>query len=134
MKKKVKIVVEKASEGFSAYVPELPGCITFGETLNEIKRNIREAINFQLEGMREDGEKIPSNLQNDFEIELKLDVAQVFDVYKSINASGFAKRIGMSQSLLSQYVNGIKKPSEKQSRRILEGVVGFGKELSHIKV
>ncbi|NCP60737.1 MAG: helix-turn-helix transcriptional regulator, partial [Flavobacteriales bacterium] len=81
-----------------------------------------------------DGEEIPFNLQEDFNIELKLDVAQVFNLYQSINSTGFAKRIGMNQSLLSQYVNGIKKPSEKQARRILEGVVNFGRELSHIQV
>ncbi|MBV6485633.1 MAG: hypothetical protein KFKLKKLM_02203 [Flavobacteriales bacterium] len=134
MKKSVNIVVEKASKGFSAYVPELPGCITFGDSLGEIKENIREAITLQLEGMKEDGEEIPFNLQEEFTIELNLDVAQVFNLYQSINSSGFAKRIGMSQSLLSQYVNGLKKPSEKQSRRILEGVVDFGRELSHIKI
>ena len=134
MKKSVTIIVEKASEGFSAYVPELPGCITFGNSLDEIKENIREAITLQLEGMKEDGEEIPFNLQEDFNIELKLDVAQVFNLYQSINSTGFAKRIGMNQSLLSQYVNGIKKPSEKQARRILEGVVNFGRELSHIQV
>ncbi len=134
MKKSVNIVVEKASKGFTAYVPELPGCITFGDSLGEIKENIREAITLQLEGMKEDGEEIPFNLQEEFTIELNLDVAQVFNLYQSINSSGFAKRIGMSQSLLSQYVNGLKKPSEKQSRRILEGVVDFGRELSHIKI
>ena len=134
MKKSVKIIVEKASDGFTAYVPELPGCITFGNSLDEIKENIREAITLQLEGMKEDGEEIPFNLQEDFNIELKLDVAQVFNLYQSINSTGFAKRIGMNQSLLSQYVNGIKKPSEKQARRILEGVVNFGRELSHIQV
>lgn len=134
MKKSVTIIVEKASDGFTAYVPELPGCITFGNSLDEIKENIREAITLQLEGMIEDGEEIPFNLQEDFNIELKLDVAQVFNLYQSINSTGFAKRIGMNQSLLSQYVNGIKKPSEKQARRILEGVVNFGRELSHIQV
>lgn len=134
MKKSVKIIVEKASEGFTAYVPELPGCITFGNSLDEIKENIKEAISFQLEGMLEDDEAIPTNLQGEYNIELKLDVAQVFNLYKSINSSGFAKRIGMSQSLLSQYVNGIKRPSEKQARRILQGVVDFGNELSHIQI
>lgn len=134
MKKSVKITVEKASDGFTAYVPELPGCITFGNSLDEIKENIREAITLQLDGMKEDGEEVPFNLQEDFNIELKLDVAQVFNLYQSINSTGFAKRIGMNQSLLSQYVNGIKKPSEKQARRILEGVVNFGRELSHIQV
>lgn len=134
MKKSVTIIVEKASDGFTAYVPELPGCVTFGNSLDEIKENIREAITLQLEGMKEDGEEVPFNLQEDFNIELKLDVAQVFNLYQSINSTGFAKRIGMNQSLLSQYVNGIKKPSEKQARRILEGVVNFGRELSHIQV
>jgi predicted RNase H-like HicB family nuclease len=134
MKKSVKIIVEKATEGFTAYVPELPGCITFGNTLDEIKENIQEAISLQLEGMIEDGEDIPFTLQKEYNLELKLDVAQVFNLYKSINSSGFAKRIGMSQSLLSQYVNGIKRPSEKQARRILQGVVDFGKELSHIQI
>ena len=134
MKKSVKIIVEKASDGFTAYVPELPGCVTFGNSLDEIKENIREAITLQLDGMIEDGEEVPFNLREDFNIELKLDVAQVFNLYQSINSTGFAKRIGMNQSLLSQYVNGIKKPSEKQARRILEGVVNFGRELSHIQV
>ena len=134
MKKSVKIIVEKATEGFTAYVPELPGCITFGDSLDEVKANIKEAISFQLEGMLEDGEDIPISLQGEYNLELKLDVAQVFNLYKSINSSGFAKRIGMSQSLLSQYVNGIKRPSEKQARRILQGVVDFGNELSHIQI
>jgi predicted RNase H-like HicB family nuclease len=134
MKKSVKIIVEKATEGFTAYVPELPGCITFGNSLDEIKENIKEAISFQIEGMLEDGEDIPISLQGEYSLDLKLDVAQVFNLYKSINSSGFAKRIGMSQSLLSQYVNGIKRPSEKQARRILQGVVDFGKELSHIQI
>jgi len=134
MKNSVKIIVEKASEGFSAYVPDLPGCVTFGDNLDEVKESIRESIDFHIEGMKEDGEDIPFNLQEEYNIELKLDVAQIFDLYKSINSSGLAKRIGMNKSLLSQYVNGIKKPSEKQSRKILQGVVDFGKELSQIHV
>jgi predicted RNase H-like HicB family nuclease len=41
MKKSVKIIVEKATEGFTAYVPDLPGCITFGNRLDEIQENIK---------------------------------------------------------------------------------------------
>jgi len=43
----------------SAYVPDLPGCITTGQTVEEIERNIREAIELHLEGLREGGEPIP---------------------------------------------------------------------------
>ena len=53
------IVIEQGANNFSAYVPDLPGCITTGRTREEIERNIREAIELHLEGMREDGEAIP---------------------------------------------------------------------------
>ena len=53
------IVIERAETGFSAYVPDLPGCIATGATVEETEANIREAIAFHLEGLREDGLPIP---------------------------------------------------------------------------
>jgi predicted RNase H-like HicB family nuclease len=53
------IVIENAGSNFSAYVPDLPGCIATGPTIEEAEREIREAIEFHLEGMRADGEPIP---------------------------------------------------------------------------
>ena len=53
------IVIEKAEGNFSAYVPDLPGCIATGSTVPEFEAEIREAISFHLEGMREDGEAVP---------------------------------------------------------------------------
>ena len=53
------VVIEKAEANYSAYVPDLPGCIATGATLNEVEREIREAITFHIEGMREDGIAIP---------------------------------------------------------------------------
>jgi predicted RNase H-like HicB family nuclease len=53
------IVIEKGDGNFSAYVPDLPGCVSTGETLDEVKENIRDAIEFHLQGLREDGETIP---------------------------------------------------------------------------
>jgi predicted RNase H-like HicB family nuclease len=53
------IVIENAGANFSAYVPDLPGCVAVGESLAEVERQIREAIEFHLEGMREDGSPIP---------------------------------------------------------------------------
>jgi len=49
------IVIEKAKSSFSAYVPDLPGCIATGESIEEVERLIREAIVLHIEGMREDG-------------------------------------------------------------------------------
>ena len=53
------IVIEKAEGNFSAYVPDLPGCIATGSTVAELESEIREAISFHLEGMREDGVLVP---------------------------------------------------------------------------
>jgi predicted RNase H-like HicB family nuclease len=53
------IVIEKTSTGFSAYSPDLPGCVATGTTRDEIERNIREAIDFHIEGMRQEGYEVP---------------------------------------------------------------------------
>jgi predicted RNase H-like HicB family nuclease len=54
------IVIEKAEGNFSAYVPDLPGCVATGASLEEAEREIREAIVFHLEGLREDGAAPPA--------------------------------------------------------------------------
>lgn len=57
--KKYAVVIEQGEHNLSAWVPDLPGCVTTGRTEEEIESNIREAIEFHLEGLREDGEPIP---------------------------------------------------------------------------
>jgi predicted RNase H-like HicB family nuclease len=54
------IVIEKAGSNYSAYVPDLPGCVATGETIEEVEAQIREAISFHLEGLREDGLPVPA--------------------------------------------------------------------------
>jgi predicted RNase H-like HicB family nuclease len=53
------IVIEKAQGNYSAYVPDLPGCVATGDTVAEVEREIMEAIEFHLDGLREDGAEIP---------------------------------------------------------------------------
>ncbi len=53
------IVIEKAEGNYSAYVPDLPGCVATGSTVEEAESQIREAIEFHLDGLREDGSPIP---------------------------------------------------------------------------
>jgi len=53
------IVVEKTANNYSAYVPDLPGCVATGHSIEEVEREIREAIEFHIEGLREDGLPIP---------------------------------------------------------------------------
>jgi predicted RNase H-like HicB family nuclease len=54
------IVIEKAEGNYSAYVPDLPGCVATGMTVAEVEAEIREAITFHVEGLREDGLDVPA--------------------------------------------------------------------------
>ncbi len=54
------VVIEKAEGNFSAYAPDLPGCVATGKTLEETERNMHEAIKLHLQGMQEDGLPIPT--------------------------------------------------------------------------
>ena len=53
------IVIEKGPENYSAYVPDLPGCVSTGSTIIEAEKNIKEAILFHIDGLKEDGLPVP---------------------------------------------------------------------------
>jgi len=56
---KLLIVVEQTASGFSAYAPDVPGCIATGPTRDAVERTMREAIEFHLDGLRADGMTVP---------------------------------------------------------------------------
>ena len=53
------VVIEKAAGNYSAYVPDLPGCIAVGDSIDECETSIQEAIEFHIRGLREDGLDVP---------------------------------------------------------------------------
>ena len=53
------VIFEKADNNYSAYSPDIPGCIATGTTRDEAEKNIKEAIDFHIEGLREDGLPLP---------------------------------------------------------------------------
>ena len=123
--KKIKMIVEKTDTGFSAFSEDFP-IYTTGRTIPELIDNALEAANLLFE---EDDIRIEQeNLK--FEIDFK----QFFQYYKVINAKFLANKIGMNPTLLSQYVQGRKKPSDAQTEKILLGIHQIGKELSEINL
>src|SRR4030042_7102393 len=122
-KKKIKILIEKSDTGFSAYAADYP-VYTTGNAINELIENIDEAFSLYFEGKQFD----PSQLS------LQLDFKQFFRYYKVINSKALAEKIGMNPTLLSQYVRGHKKPSPRQSQRILYGINKIGQELAEMSL
>ncbi len=124
-KKKIKVTVEKTNTGFSAFCEDYP-IFTTGRTVPELIDNAFEAANLYFED--DNVELTHDNLK--FEIDFK----QFFQYYKVLNSKFLAEKIGMNPSLLSQYVQGHKKPSDKQTEKILSGIHQIGQELSEINL
>jgi predicted RNase H-like HicB family nuclease len=64
------VVIERGESSVGAYVPDLPGCIAVGDTEEEARKLIREAIEFHIEGLREHGEKVPAPLSSSTLVEV----------------------------------------------------------------
>ena len=125
-KRKIKVIVMKEDTGYSATSiigDDFVG--TEAETFEELKTNMIEALDFAYEEL--EIEYTLSDIQFEFDLE------SFFDFYKVINAKALSERIGMNQSLLAQYIKGIKKPSPAQTRRILHGVQQIGRELTEVR-
>ncbi|MGN6510874.1 MAG: hypothetical protein ACTHLD_15520 [Chitinophaga sp.] len=126
--RKIVFIVEKTGTGYSAYAVDdkLPVGTT-ARTMAQLRTNIVDAINTwrSLKKLSDISEK---------DVIIRLDLTQFFEYYKVINSSALAERIGISQSLLSQYANSIKTPSEKQVNRILSGIRELGRELTHLEL
>ena len=116
-------MIEKSGTGFSAFSESFP-VYTTGTTMNDLIDNTIEAFSLYFENEKFDSSRVV------FEIDFK----QFFKYYKVLNSKALASKIGMNPTLLSQYVSGHKKPSQKQSKRILYGINQIGQELAEMKV
>jgi hypothetical protein len=126
-KPKINIIVLKEDTGYSASSSTGDDFIaTEGNTFEQLKANILEAVNLSFEKK--------GFIYSIEELKFNYDLESFFDFYKVINAKALSERIGMNQSLLAQYIKGIKKPSTIQTKRILQGVQQIGKELCEIRL
>ncbi len=123
--KKIKMIVEKTNTGFSAFSEDYP-IFTTGRTIPELMENALEAANLCFEE-----EKVKIAQEN---LRFEIDFKQFFLYYRVLNSKFLADKIGMNPTLLSQYVQGRKKPSETQTEKILLGIHQIGQELSEINL
>ena len=124
-KKKITLIVEKTDTGFSAYSDNYP-VFTTGKTIPELIDNAFEACSLYFEE-----ENIKLTHEN---LKFEIDFKHFFQYYKVLNSRLLADKIGMNPTLLSQYVQGHKKPSSSQTQKILTGIHQIGKELSEINL
>lgn len=120
--------MEKSKDGFSCWIEEL-AIISAGRTWEDLKSEFKQGLKSHLEVMKDLKEDIPGVFKQDYKLVFTLNTNQFFDYYDVFNKTKLAERIGLSYNLLLMYNKGIKKPSEKQSLKIINGINDFAKEL-----
>lgn len=135
MNTKIEVIVCKTDTGFSAHIEEIPGVITTGHTLDEMKGNMYEALAFHLKGMKEDKEPIPEILKGPYELVFKMDVESLLEYYQGIiTQSAISRLTGINVKQINHYATGQSKPRPAQIHKIEEGLHKLGVELMQIQL
>lgn len=130
--KTLKVIVCKAGKGVSAHLPEIDGYVIARETVEKLKRDLADGLTFHIEGLYPEERKPWMNEPFDFELVFQ-DIPALIDGYSGlINQSSLARISGINESLMRQYVTGIKRPSRKVTQRIDSGLKKYADELRSI--
>lgn len=133
--KKVIVEIFFVNKNFSAHVPILPGCVSVGDSPDEIKININEAIKFHLKGMKKDGDPIPPSLKEKYQLVFKFDAQSLLKYYKNvITGSALEKYSGINQKQLNHYANNYRKPKQEQLLKIKNAFHKLGSELLQVEI
>ncbi|MBN1927617.1 MAG: type II toxin-antitoxin system HicB family antitoxin [Prolixibacteraceae bacterium] len=131
---RIDVTVRPNQDGWWAEIKSIPGCYSHGESLDELKKNIREAIDLHIEGLLETDKPINNEfIRGEYELDLKINIQDLFEYYP-ITVKGISERAGMNRSLLNQYVKGEKTMSEKQALRIIGTIHQLGSELMQLQL
>jgi len=130
--KTLKVIVCKAGKGVSAHLPEIDGYVIARETVEKLKRDLADGLSFHLEGLYEEERQPWMNEPFNFEFVFQ-DIPALIDGYSGlISQSSLARISGINESLMRQYVTGIKRPSRKVTQRIETGLEKYADELRSI--
>lgn len=130
--KTIQIIIEKSPDSFGAYAKNVKGIYGAGDTVQECKQSILDAI----ETIKTfDDSQIPAALKGDYELVYKFDTESLLQYYKGILSNPAIERItGINQKLIHQYSTGLKKPRPAQRKKIESGLHQLGRELLAVEL
>jgi len=132
---KVNVDIYYTGNNYSAHAPVLLGCVSTASTLEEMKKNIKEAIKFHVESSLADNESIPEVFKGEYELEFKLSTEALLNAYSNIFTKAALSRItGINERQLWHYASGMRKPRPAQRKRIEDGLHKLGDELLSVNI
>jgi predicted RNase H-like HicB family nuclease len=134
--KNVYAIIEASKTGFGIYAEDdsLP-LTSYGVTIEEAKEDLKSVLEEMLNYYKEKGQDIPAAYNNgNLKFVFKYDIASIFEHFGVLDATQFAKKIGMNASLLRQYKTGHALASDKQKHKIEAGLHALGRELLNVRL
>jgi predicted RNase H-like HicB family nuclease len=130
---KIKVVVCSADKNVSAHIEGLDGFIITASSFEKLRKDLREALEFHIEGLY--SEEVQPWMKGKFDFDFEFnDLEALLNAYNNIlSQSAIARVVGVNEGLMRQYASGVKKPGKKIMERIVEGLRNFGQELNSIK-
>jgi predicted RNase H-like HicB family nuclease len=131
--KQVKIVIEKTKDNYDAYAENVVGVYGGGETAEEAKQSIVEAI--ELLKKYNKASAVPAVLKGNYKLVFRFDTESLLNYYKGVFSNAALERItGINQRQLQHYASGLKKPREVQLKKIETALHRLGNELMAVKL
>lgn len=131
----LKVFIERSEKNYSAYIEDIDGIVATGKTVDEIKRNMVEAIGAFKKDCLEFGGEVPEELKEAYDLVFKMDVKSVLDFYSEIFTKAGLERItGINQKQLWHYASGGTNPRPEQVMKLERALHKLGNELISINL
>ena len=130
-----KIIINVDYTGNFAAAPanEDIACITTARSFPELKQNMKEALHWHIESMREDGDPVPAEFEGEWDLEWNLSVRALLHYTEGVvTKSALAKVTGINQQQLTHYASGYRKPRPAMRAKIIEGLHAISSQLAAI--
>jgi predicted RNase H-like HicB family nuclease len=132
---KVSVIFGRSENNYAAYVEGLDGFVCTANTLDHLKSEVKEGIEFHLEGLKEDNDPIPALFQGEYELEFKWEVKSLMWYYNHvITRSALSKLTGINERQLGHYATGKSNPRPEQVRKIEAAFHQLGEELQSVSL
>lgn len=129
----IKIIVDYTDNYAACPADDRIACVSTGRTLDEVKENIAEGLRFHIDGMRADGEPIPTEFEGEWEFEWELTARAMLHYTEGlVPKSAISKATGINQQQLTHYASGYRVPRPMMRQKILDGIHSIAALLSSI--
>jgi predicted RNase H-like HicB family nuclease len=133
---KILVTVGMTENNYSASVIIGDGiAVATGKTFKDLKKQMKEAVEFHIEGMREDNDEIPFAFNSDYQLVFQFDPESLLRHYNGVFTNAALERLtGINQRQLQRYASGSSKPRKEQSKKIEKALHHLGEELLAVEL